>query len=164
MRGTKWTLGLLLTLLSAAPANASFDRPVTDPGALYALDTARSYWGTELPCVRMLWDTGRDVAAETYGCDIYLFPNWLQLSPGERCETIVHEYGHLLGHGHTTSVRSIMSPIRDDRLVPACYPPKGHLATVERLRCAARRSPHIRSRVHSNRERCGRRTYRGRYR
>lgn len=146
----RWTLGVVIALTLALPASASadigpFDRPVTDPDAVRALEVTRAYWGSDLPCAQMLWDTGRDVAAEAYECTIYVFPTWLEQGRVRRCETIVHEYGHLLGYGHTRGLDSVMSPIRRTGIVPGCVYPKGITIRPERLArrgaLSIRRSP-----------------------
>lgn len=134
---TYWTkitvavIAALLYLAGEAQAQPDFTNYATEPEVVYALNVAKEYWDTDLPCARVIHDTGRDVAGDTWDCDIFLYPTWADQSRVRRCETIVHEYGHLLGHKHSRRVNSIMSSIRRTGLVQGCV--KGRLGTFTRI-------------------------------
>lgn len=131
------TVAVLLACGTAAPASA--DEPVTDPYAAHSLNAARAYWGTNVACAHMVSapEPAQPAAAsaELGGCRIWLYPDWYRDTRRARCETIVHEYGHLLGREHTTD-GGIMDPVRSSRLVPECSGrrSKGRKIPVERVR------------------------------
>lgn len=66
---------------------------------------------------------GTPASSERGGCRIYLDRDWFPAAARDhwRCELIVHEYGHLLGHEDSADPASVMHPVRAGGKVPACY-------------------------------------------
>lgn len=63
--------------------------------------------------------------AEVPGCKMWLDPAIGKLPEGQQCAVIVHEFGHMRGHKHSTRPRSVMFPMISRRNVPsACRPPR----------------------------------------
>jgi hypothetical protein len=109
-------LAVLLALVAAAPARADHGRALIDETLSAYLAVAELHWGAApAPCVGALSDPVHVHAAlfddpdplvaaraEQPGCRIWLDRDWW---PGprsrRRCVEVVHEWGHLLGHGHT---------------------------------------------------------------
>jgi hypothetical protein len=95
-------------------------------------EVAQAYWGYEPVCpggyhvyVNNITDqpnnpdgTGTNAAGEAAvpGCSMRIIPSYWEetLSPGtqteDTCAVFVHEYGHSLGHPHTTNPNSVMNP------------------------------------------------------
>jgi hypothetical protein len=95
-------------------------------------ELAQEYWGYEPVCpggyhvyVNNITDqpnnpdgTGTNAAgeAEVPGCSMRIIPSYWEetLSPGaqteDTCAVFIHEYGHSLGHPHTTNPNSVMNP------------------------------------------------------
>jgi hypothetical protein len=126
-RTTLAAAAILLLLLVSAPASAqklqhhSFAQRIQ-----YALVLARAYWkGAEPPCpggingITWSWTAG-DVEhfafAESPGCRIYFSAAGVNTLPNRAirwellCDLMAHEYGHLLGHGHSATPDSVMYP------------------------------------------------------
>lgn len=104
----------------------------SSPVAKELTELAQEYWGYEPNCpsgykvlVNNITDqpsnpdgTGTDAAGEAAvpGCFMRIIPSyWLEsLAPGEQtedtCAVFIHEYGHSLGHPHTTDPNSVMNP------------------------------------------------------
>jgi hypothetical protein len=119
---------LIAALALAVPADALAHRPAPIPAALAR---AVAYWGRPLPChvtVRAVASLPEEDTAFTLraSCTIELnAPYWggtlgeAYTSWTEFCQTITHEVGHLLGHGHSIDPRSVMYPRLTERNVPA---------------------------------------------
>lgn len=115
-----------LVVLLALPAGARADHGKSflhDDLATY-MDIAHRQWGGPIPsCVEngvnvipahvvLYDDPDPEVAAraEQPGCRIWLDrSNWRTLRPVEVCTTIVHEWGHLLGFGHSADPFDVMA-------------------------------------------------------
>jgi hypothetical protein len=52
--------------------------------------------------------------ADEKRCAIVINPNWKIYTATKRCHIVVHEYGHLAGHGHSDNTRSVM--YREDQV------------------------------------------------
>jgi hypothetical protein len=108
-------IAALPAVLAAAPARADHGRALIDESLSSYLRVAERHWGAgPPPCVGLrgepvhvhaaLFDdpdpfvTAR---AEQPGCRIWLDRDWWPAPPSRRhCVEVVHEWGHLLGHGH----------------------------------------------------------------
>lgn len=91
---------------------------------------AARYWRAKPGCpvtVGVMDDDGDTFArADRGGCRIWIDRGWwdsLRAQPRLLCNVVVHEYGHLLGHGHDHR-RRIMRPVDPDgaRWVRVCRP------------------------------------------
>jgi len=85
----------------------------------YGLAVALSFWGPRPPtcgehvAVQPIdFHMGHAVAyADGFRCAIILDARpWTPWTRARVCKAIVHEYGHLKGHGHSRNPRSIMYP------------------------------------------------------
>jgi Matrixin len=100
----------------------------TKPDRLDAKRLARDFWaerGEYVPCsgVRLVWvprwvvrqalGDGLLAAVLRGGCTIY-YNQAAGWSWGKLCSVTVHEYGHLLGHGHSGNPNGIMYPAYQD--------------------------------------------------
>lgn len=112
-------------------------------GSEWQLDVAAQVWLTTIPCANVTygqptkpgeWAWAELGTPSSYGCTIWVDEAvWPTMSPGRQCETIIHEYGHLLGYRHTTD-RSIMNPLRRRTIPDICLPQKGAVVRLERIR------------------------------
>jgi hypothetical protein len=157
-------------LLALAPAGASAymspGEPVADPQVDGWLAVARETWAAEPACpggVRLdraerLPGAGLWAAAEMPGCRISLDPDfypapaaWTASAAGraqweaQMCNVVVHEWGHLLGHGHAEDAREIMAPVVPlvvpgcrSAAVPAATPPAAARPAARKPRKAQR--------------------------
>lgn len=102
-------LSILVFLVVAVPANAA-------PDIAPWLGAAQSYWQATPNCpggvagVQLVAGNtqGGLMAADSPGCTIYYNPQNMPLRPWSWCVVIVHEYGHLLGYGHTAVQTDVM--------------------------------------------------------
>jgi hypothetical protein len=112
-----------LALLGAAPAWADHGPALIDESLSSYLRVAERHWGAApAACVgaqgepvhahAALFDDPDPLVtarAEQPGCRIWLDRDWWPARPSRRrCVEVVHEWGHLLGHGHVE--RGLMAP------------------------------------------------------
>lgn len=150
MRYLLATLIAVTLLPSTASAALPTDRPQTSTRVTESLRIAREFWRVDAP-VKVYGATGAALAAETgavgavggaLGLDIWLSAESLAdntyASRIEVCTSIVHEYGHALGIGHSTNRASVMfaEPELND-VVYGCWKrfmPKGQARRWRALR------------------------------
>lgn len=122
------TVATIVALALVAPAVASGD--TWQPAPRTPLQIAAAFWHAEpTDCksitVRATWLAGEvGTIVQRPRCEILLsraLVNRGTFSSRIRtCSTVVHEYGHLLGHGHSENSDSIMFP-EENLTVRACY-------------------------------------------
>ena len=120
----------MIAAAAIASAALSFTSPA--PATLHGdLDAAAAYWGQSVPAQcsseaaaygklpgLVLGQTKIPDPTATEPCEMTIERG---LTKRLRCLTVVHEYGHWLGLGHSKSRRSPMYPvIGDGAVVPAC--------------------------------------------
>jgi matrixin len=152
------TLIALLCLLAIPAAAEASPDPGRDPLVQRWLAVARAHWGASPPCLGGVdavvgdWGPGGDswAYAAAGGCWIVLRPTAYPAPAGmdptwwriATCSTIAHEWGHLLGHGHSTDPSSLMYPYVPLGAVPGCAPgaspPPGYAPRRRARRCAPR--------------------------
>jgi hypothetical protein len=163
---------ILVVLATAAPDAQGYVRPSdADPQVAGWLQTARTFWHVPAdqpyPAVDVgpLPDPAAWAMADSGGIvlnqDIYPWPPALEprwLWNHWMCVLIVHEYGHVLGFGHSTDPYNIMYPVLWFEAVPQCMEPAvTHLRRVGRRRAARSRiATRIASYHHVRRSRLGR--------
>jgi hypothetical protein len=158
-RPARWALALCM-LAGALPASAHANHGMTllddELGTYMAL--AQAHWGepvptcvvngvTTVPAHAILYDDpDPSVAAraEQPGCQIWLDrSSWRAMRPLEACMIVVHEWGHLLGHGHSLDPFDLMAevPVRAPRECRRLRSePRRPRASAAR-RCGPRRVP-----------------------
>jgi hypothetical protein len=178
------TLLVCAFALLAVPARADHGATVVDPTLARYMEIAASYWGGPEPvCTApdgqvihphavMANDPtpNRAAWAEVRGCRIWLDTDYWSSTPNEQyCNLIAHEWGHLLGHEHSSNQNDLMWPQWTNNVVPACAAfrpppiaipaaaaPKHKLRPVKRRKRCSRASR--RGRRHVRRQRRHRRT------
>ena len=129
------TLIVCAFALLAAPARADHGATVNDPVLERYMAIAQDYWGAPEPVCTLqdgevihphailANDPRPDVAAwaEVGGCRMWLDTDFWPAPPSELyCNLIAHEWGHLLGHQHSTDSADLMWPDWTNEVVPGC--------------------------------------------
>ncbi len=126
-RRARWALALCV-LTGAVPASAHANHGTTflDEELATYMALAHAHWGgpiptcvvngvTTVPAHAILYDDpDPSVAAraEQPGCQIWLDrSSWREMRPVEACMIIVHEWGHLLGRGHSHDPLDLMAEV-----------------------------------------------------
>jgi hypothetical protein len=111
-------LAIIIAIFAIGQAHAAVTPPPEGWGAAF-LNTAREYWGhepTNCTSLSIEFDAtsfetgdsgGEATEPETPEACVMRVKH---LSAFGECEVTVHEYGHLLGYGHSTDPSSIMYP------------------------------------------------------
>lgn len=134
------TLLLVALVPTSASASVGPAEPVADARVDAWLGIANAWWGRAPDCpqgvhVERAERTAGDgvwASALTPGCRISLDPDFYprpaawSASPWSRrewqrlmCNVVAHEWGHLLGHGHSSDPHDLMAPVAPS-VVPAC--------------------------------------------
>lgn len=131
-RSASWAVAVAAATVSLAvpgTANANHGQPFLDDTLTTYFGVAQAHWGGSVPsCVAngvttvpvhavVYDDPDRDVAAraDQPGCRLWLDrSSWRSMRPREACMVVVHEWGHLLGHGHVEGAGELMAelPVR----------------------------------------------------
>jgi hypothetical protein len=129
-RSALWAVAVAAVALAlAAPAAAQAETTFLDDDLGTYFGIAHAYWGGPIPtCVEngvltvpvhavLYDDPDPSVAAraEQPGCRIWLDRGkWRRMGRAEACMVVVHEWGHLLGHGHSEDPSDLMAefPVR----------------------------------------------------
>lgn len=130
-------IATLCLLACPAAADANPD-PSRDPLVRRWITVAQAYWGASPACLGGVdvvvgnWGPQDDTWAFTArgGCWIVLRPTVYPAPSGSdpigwrqaMCSTIAHEWGHMLGYGHSADPRSLMHPLVPLDAVPGCAP------------------------------------------
>jgi Matrixin len=139
-RSALWAVAVAaLALALPAPARASEGTPFLDDHLGTYMRLAHEYWGGPVPsCVldgvtvvpvhaQLFDDPDPEVAAraEQPGCRLWIDRRtWRTLTRVEACTVVIHEWGHLLGFGHSHDPRDLMAeyPRRAPRPCAALAP------------------------------------------
>ena len=121
----------LAAVALALPATATADHgaPLLDDRLATYFEIAQAHWGGPVPsCVAngvtlipvhaVLYDdpvAAVAARADEPGCRLWLDrSSWREMRPLAACKIVVHEWGHLLGHGHVEDPLGLMAefPVR----------------------------------------------------
>jgi hypothetical protein len=119
------TLACVLALAAPAVARADHGEPLINRTLAQYLEVAEAHWGSPAPACTApdgqvipvhvaLYDNPNPrvtATAEQPGCRIWLDRDWWP-GPASRldCTVIAHEWGHLLGRGHSHDRNDLMFP------------------------------------------------------
>lgn len=175
-RSALWAVALAAVALALpSAARADHGMPLLHDDLATYFGKAQEHWGgpvpscvmngvTTVPVHAVLYDDPEpDVAAraDQPGCRLWLDrSSWSGMRPVEACTIVVHEWGHLLGHGHVDDPLGLMAemPRRAPRECVALRPSARRARASSRAarRCAVAKKRRAR-RAHVKRARVTRR-------
>lgn len=126
---------ITMAIVCSIPSTARADTDRTsDPRVRTSLTIAAQYWNAQPACERVsVWASPTltsDGEAYLGGCDMWIPADRFEpiratydgagydmnVSWSYVCDTIVHEWGHLLGYRHDASIAPVMVPRRNARI------------------------------------------------
>src|SRR2546423_6078373 len=127
-------LAAVCALALMARVTATADQGVNDPELSGYIRIAREYWREAPLCngpngqavgpqvaIANNPDPGVAAWAEQPGCRMWLDSDHWPAPPDEQhCNLIAHEWGHLLGHTHSSDPHSLMWGGWTNNVVPGC--------------------------------------------
>ena len=145
-----------VALLLPVAARADHGVPLLDDGLATYFGIAQAHWGGPLPgCVAngvtvipvhaVLYDdpvASVAARADQPGCRLWLDrSHWREMAPVEACTIVVHEWGHLVGLGHSHDPLDLMAEF-PYRAPPGCtsLDRRSHSARTSARRASACRS------------------------
>ena len=162
-RSALWAVAVAAVALALPVTAYAGETPFLDDDLATYFGIAREHWGgpipacvangvTTIPAHAVLYDDpDPSVAAraEQPGCRLWVDRgNWRRLAPVEACMIVVHEWGHLLGHGHSDDPSDLMAAF-PKRPPPACAAlqrgSRRARASSRRARSCAARARHRRA-------------------
>lgn len=117
-------IAVLLALASPAAAATVDIATTADPNLAAYAAAAQQHWGNPSCAtvqVRSMTQPDPAVYARADDCTIWIdASDWHMLDRSLRCNMMLHEWGHLMGHDHTDDPRSIMVPLPINARPAAC--------------------------------------------